>query len=421
MKAAVNKLFAHLPSSNHSPRLLAKNVEALTFEFGGSNIDLRTYFQDFWYLLRDFSGYRFFRITQLGYFVPIKEYGEFDAQILTTNYFHFSGRNVIAAQKDKIHCIVFSKDRALQLDATLRSFFLHCADAAQVTVLYKTSSPRHAAQYQRLQNHYPGVKFVEEKDFRSDLLDLLNPHPAKALLYRLAFHLSSFGFRPGTRLDQLVRTLIDPPRFFLNKRLFPAPEQPAAILFLVDDNLFVRDFSLADCITAISQRPDALGFSLRLGRNTIYSYMTDQPQPLPQFSENFSSPLLFQWTGSSLDFGYPLELSSSIYQLSVILPLLLSISFRNPNQMESALSLRTGLFRRSHPKLLCFEQSVTFCNPVNVVQAAQANRSGNIYSADELADRFERGERLDVASYDGFTPNACHQEVELRFIHPELP
>jgi hypothetical protein len=45
--------------------------------------------------------------------------------------------------------LVFSKDRALQMDATLLSFFSRCNGAASVdiVVLFKTSSPFHETQY----------------------------------------------------------------------------------------------------------------------------------------------------------------------------------------------------------------------------------------------------------------------------------
>jgi len=45
--------------------------------------------------------------------------------------------------------LVFSRDRAMQLDATLRSFFLHCEDPerADVMVLYRATTPTHAEQY----------------------------------------------------------------------------------------------------------------------------------------------------------------------------------------------------------------------------------------------------------------------------------
>jgi hypothetical protein len=66
---------------------------------------------------------------------------------------------------------------------------------------------------------------------------------------------------------------------------------------------------------------------------------------------------------------------------------------------------------------LCFETSVTFCNPVNMVQQSYPNRAGQsvAFNVGDLAKRFERGERIDVTVLNGFVPNACHQEVNFRF------
>lgn len=53
--------------------LQQKQIDFIQFEFGGCNIDSRTYFQDFWYLLKDH--YHFYRIVKNG-LVPIKQYNE---------------------------------------------------------------------------------------------------------------------------------------------------------------------------------------------------------------------------------------------------------------------------------------------------------------------------------------------------------
>jgi FkbM family methyltransferase len=53
--------------------LQQKKIDFIQFEFGGCNIDSRTYFQDFWYLLKD--NYNFYRIVKNG-LVPIKKYNE---------------------------------------------------------------------------------------------------------------------------------------------------------------------------------------------------------------------------------------------------------------------------------------------------------------------------------------------------------
>ena len=58
-------------------------INYIQFEFGGCNIDSRTFFQNFWYLLKD--NYRFYRIVENGLF-PIPEYSERFEIFTTINY-----------------------------------------------------------------------------------------------------------------------------------------------------------------------------------------------------------------------------------------------------------------------------------------------------------------------------------------------
>lgn len=60
-------------------------IRLACFEFGGGNIDTRTFFQDFFYIFKQ-RGYRIWRITPGGVFVPITEYTESDEHFRTTNF-----------------------------------------------------------------------------------------------------------------------------------------------------------------------------------------------------------------------------------------------------------------------------------------------------------------------------------------------
>lgn len=55
--------------------LSKRQIGALSFEFGSGNINSRTYFRDFWKLLRD-AGFKLWRITPGGKLVPIDSYYE---------------------------------------------------------------------------------------------------------------------------------------------------------------------------------------------------------------------------------------------------------------------------------------------------------------------------------------------------------
>lgn len=64
------------------------NVKLVQFEFGGCNIDTRTYFQDFWYFFKE-KKFKIYRITPRG-LTPIKKYSENIESFLTTNYVAFN-------------------------------------------------------------------------------------------------------------------------------------------------------------------------------------------------------------------------------------------------------------------------------------------------------------------------------------------
>lgn len=63
---------------------ILKEVDVVQFEFGGCNIDTRTYFQDFWYLFQALD-FQLFRVTPSGA-QRIDSYSEADEYFRTTNF-----------------------------------------------------------------------------------------------------------------------------------------------------------------------------------------------------------------------------------------------------------------------------------------------------------------------------------------------
>lgn len=68
--------------------------------------------------------------------------------------------------------LMFSKDRAMQLDAALRSFFLHCTNDADFTlkVIYNVTHERQGSHYAQLAADYPQVAFIRETAFKQQVL-----------------------------------------------------------------------------------------------------------------------------------------------------------------------------------------------------------------------------------------------------------
>jgi len=265
--------------------------------------------------------------------------------------------------------LIFSKDRAMQLQAAIDSFYLHCRGRSQIQlhVLYKASSRLHSSQYDRLKQTFGDVSFIAEADFKAQVLEVVG------------------GFE--------------------------------YVLFGVDDNLFTGDFCPGDIVASLQHNADAVGFSLRLGSNTTCCYARDAAQKTPHFQQVEGRILKYDWTQGEYDFGYPLELSSSVYRTADIRELLAGAEFTNPNTLEGAMAANSHQFRWARNSLLCFERSVAFCAPVNMVQTVWDNRVGANpdYSVDRLGQMFDDGIEIDVERYSGFVPNSCHQEVELHF------
>jgi hypothetical protein len=234
----------------------------------------------------------------------------------------------------KTVAIIFSKDRAMQLDACLRTFALHCTDGdtCQKRVIFKCTDSRHAAQYATLQKDYPDVEFIAETVFHQNLEAAL----------------SGFEF----------------------------------VLFMVDDNLCVHPFRLGEITSALESETSAIAFSLRLGRNIEFCYShNDAPQKMPEAVEIPSAEtngsegaskesgriFRFRWVDAGYDFGYPMEVSSSVFRVHQILFVLPPTeTIKQPNALEERIDAKKGRFAQSHPYLLCFEYSAAFCNPLNV-------------------------------------------------------
>jgi RimJ/RimL family protein N-acetyltransferase len=321
------------------------------------------------------------------------------------------------------HILIFSKDRALQLEATLRSIHLVIQDArdASMTVLFTTSADRYAAQYRYLMELFPQVTFVEQKNFQEDVWRiLLGEHEAKKSAWinffsRLNRHrlVGVYSFS-----EILIRLLL---KFGLKWGKLPIGDlwESHYWLFSVDDCIFVKPFAFYQIVDAMEKIPKSIGFSLRLGTNTSYCYMKDAAQIQPNFRHLNENILYFEWEHAEYDFGYPLEISSSIYRASTLLPLILISYFTTPNMLESKLASNSRWYARRFPYLLCFKSSVAFSIPLNKVQSDRPlNRfSANPrYSPETLATIFDEGKRIDLRPFMNFTPISCHQEVELSFV-----
>jgi hypothetical protein len=269
-------------------------------------------------------------------------------------------------ENQKTAVIIFSKDRALQLHATLSSlkYRLEDYEKLHVYVLYKTTKYWH--QYDELIKEFKEVTFLVETTLVSQI-------------------------------------------FYISKR-------HDYLMFVTDDTMFYLDFSIEECTYHLTTQKDAIGFSLRVGNNINWWHIGNIPIECPELFQVGTYINRFRWPGEQKDFGYPLEVSSSIYRSDDIIPLLDKVH-GDPGSIESYLNQQKGQFVKTKPYLLCFNVSVAFAAPVNIVRATTRCPHGRqySYSIDELVKIFDEGKRIDIQAVPKLV-NACHQEMEYKFI-----
>lgn len=267
--------------------------------------------------------------------------------------------------------IIFSKDRPLQLTATIETLLKHCKDIENIElfVLYKTTSEKSKKLYNLVKNNFENIIFIEENNFRQDLLKIL--------------------------------------------------ENKEYVLFVVDDCVFTEDFEISFITEKLYHYSPVIGFSLRLGNNINYCYPVRKYQNIPYGQTDvFGIARIYDWRLAELDFNYPLELSSSFYKIDVIKSILKG-KYRNPNELESWMAMNVTSFYKERGYLIFYNKSRAFCIPANKVQTIYNNRSMNNlkYTPENLMNLYEQGMRIDISKFDRFLNNACHQEVDFDFVH----
>jgi len=264
--------------------------------------------------------------------------------------------------------LVFSKDRAMQLDCFLRTLNECCEGDITTYVLFKASDDVNERHYNQLADEYKEVVFITERDLIQQTRNILSWHDY--------------------------------------------------IIYCVDDCIFTNKFCVDDIVWALEETPDAIGFSLRVGTNTKYCYMQDEMQPELDYDVFGGGIIKYDWRDypANVDFGYPLEISSSCYRTKDVARMLYP-ELKTVWDIEVNMTKFRSQFERTHPYLLCYETSVAFCNPINKFRKNPGIRSGedDSYSIDELVKKYEAGYRIDMSTFHGLETDSVHQEIGFNF------
>lgn len=255
--------------------------------------------------------------------------------------------------------IVFSKDRACQLDLFLRSFNKYFTTSSKINVLYTYSSDLFKQGYDKLIESNPSVNFIPESNFRNQTIDLV-------------------------------------------KRTIPYT------VFFVDDIVFIDYFTFDSAEWAEFEDNDkVLALSLRLGENINYCYPSNTYCPSPVLNKNG----VYNWNEYRGYWSYPMSVDGNIYKTKDLHIIMENIKFEDPNTLEYQLACNPI----KKPNMISFKSSKLINLAINRVQNNFLNRSGGT-SHHLMNDDFIKGKVIDLETIVDCNlkkQNSCHIEIEL--------
>lgn len=268
-----------------------------------------------------------------------------------------------------LNVIIFSCDRAMQLQACLKSFEKNLYNNnkdknIQISVIYKTTNEDYKKGYESLLTEFNYINFINEtQSFKKTLLTLFSQNKS-----------------PLT-------------------------------MFLVDDIIFVSPISLQDKQFELIKNPNMLCISLRLYEGITDCYATGQTSPVPKFIKGN----VWSWLNQSGDWGYPMSVDGNIFKTDTIRYFVENGSYSNPNTFEAALDGYKNNF--SNLYLCCYMDVPRLINiPENRVQNLFNNRFAKGYTAEELNKEFLNNKIIDIEHYQGMKSNTVHVPAGLKLI-----
>lgn len=290
--------------------------------------------------------------------------------------------------------IVFSRDRALQLDLALKTIKQNFELCDRIVVIYKASEQQYQESYGSLKEEHPDVSFYEQSgSLFFDIMATIN----------------------GAKSDYIC--------FFTDDNI---------VYNKVDINRAQLD-SVFNLVDGSGKHVGCACLSLRLGLNTTKRDMGSGlvDDAIPQL---FSMPPFFVWGFTGVPPGgywaYPLSVDGHIFKRETILEFCVELEFlsrhyeykgvprakycwkQTPNEFESKLQR----FYFSVPNAMAaLEQSCVVNTPNNKVQEQMPNSFGESfnYTAPELNNHYLSGRRLDINGINCANIICPHQELDI--------
>ncbi len=257
-----------------------------------------------------------------------------------------------------IQIIIFSFNRALQLDTLLRSLVMHWKSPDYcVDIIYNSSDDFFQNGYDILIGKYGAEKRISfHKESACDksysIKELFNLYNLKKIMEHPKIRNPRSNFR-SLLIDILQKNTAE------------------NVMFMTDDAMYIDDVSISqDILDWLKKGPKDRQYVLRFGMNT-----NDRPDSVCLKNDY----LEWRFTDYAFvsDWGYTFSVDAHIYDKNLIIHYLKKYVFINPNTLEGFVSARMREHKDANfarcvmnPKLLSF--------PINMVQTEIGNESCDV-------------------------------------------
>lgn len=275
-----------------------------------------------------------------------------------------------------INCLIFSKDRACQLDLLLRSIKDNFKELKNIGIIYKYSNNNFKIGYEKIIQLYSDINWIEETNFFNNFKNYINNIKEKYTL------------------------------------------------ILVDDEVVIRNFNIEGFLNFLNLDSNLHCISLRMHSKLNYSYASKIYSPPPSFFETYhsinSDQIAYSWNWNHYlidsgteysDWSYPSCINTHIYTTIFLKNILTEIYFNNPNILEASIHQLKNYFKE---KILFFEKAKTISIPNNLTQTVFKNICGNKeeYSLESLNEKYINNYEINTKNLYNLDVNSCHYEID---------
>jgi hypothetical protein len=272
-------------------------------------------------------------------------------RVFFVTYAAESDDDVLREGAPAFNMIVFSKDRACQLDQLLSSLRTHVRNVdtpfIRLQVLYTHSTAKFADGYKAVKRLHPSVIFHQQGNLSQSVTSS-------------AFEAFVGGGGAADSFKGDYLRLLD--------------DSIPYTMHFMDDMLATDTWGLAEQLAThrlLASRPEVVAMSLRLHPGITKCYATNEDTPPP----NFDPEMTWVWREARGDWGYPMSLDAHVFRTHETLRLALHLDYHNPNTLEGSLAMHCF----SEPsacaaRLACFNRGKVLNIPANRVQDTFPNR-----------------------------------------------